>query len=44
LNGVKLEYQREPNAYRTGGARVSLESFSKGLLGGGQDKLVVLLS
>jgi cellobiose phosphorylase len=44
LNGVDLEYTRENNAYRTGGARIAMESIVKRLIGGGQDKLVVLLS
>jgi hypothetical protein len=44
LNGAKLEYEREANAYRTGGVRISMEAITRHLIGGGQDKLVVLLS
>ncbi len=44
LNGVDLEYTREDNAYRTGGVRVAMDSITPRLIGGGQDKLVVLLS
>jgi cellobiose phosphorylase len=43
LNGVDLEYAREDNAYRTGGARISMEKIVKRLIGGGQDKLRILL-
>ena len=42
LNGVELEFSREANAYRMGGARISMEYITMRLLGE-RDKLVVLL-
>lgn len=35
LNGIKLDFIREANAYRPGAARVSMDSFTLGLTGDG---------
>ena len=40
LNGVKLDFTREPNPYRTGAVRVSMDSFTRALTGDG-DQLTV---
>jgi 1,2-beta-oligoglucan phosphorylase len=33
LNGVKLDFTRETNPYRTGAVRISMDSFTRGLTG-----------
>jgi cellobiose phosphorylase len=35
LNGVKLDFTREPNPYRSGAVRISKDSFIRGLTGAG---------
>ncbi len=35
LNGAKLGFTREPNSYRPGGVRISMDSFTRGLTGAG---------
>jgi cellobiose phosphorylase len=35
LNGAKLDFIREPNCYRPGGVRISMDPFTRGLTGAG---------
>ncbi len=42
LNGVKLDFTREPNPYRPGAVRISMDSFTRALTGNG-NLLTVLI-
>ncbi len=42
LNGSQLAFTREPNPYRPGGARITLDAFTRGL-SGADDRLTIAL-